>query len=56
MTTLYILPLFYLRDEKLRALTCVAKNASGEIDLNSNTEEIAHAATLNVPVWLFLFV
>ena len=29
----FILPLFYLRDENLRALTCVAKNASVEINL-----------------------
>ena len=33
ISTLYILPLVYLRDENLRALTCVAKNASVEINL-----------------------
>ena len=27
----FILPLFYLRDQNLRASTCVAKNASVEI-------------------------
>ena len=30
-SALFILPLFYLRDQNLRALTCVAKNASVEI-------------------------
>ena len=31
-SALFILPLFYLRDQNLRALTCVAKNASAEIN------------------------
>ena len=34
-SALFILPLFYLRDSNLRALTCVAKNASVEIDLKT---------------------
>ena len=34
ISTLYILPLFYLRDWNLRALTCVAKNTSVEINLS----------------------
>ena len=33
ISTLFILLLLYLRDSNLRALTCVAKNASMEIDL-----------------------
>ena len=32
-SALFILPLFYLRDLNLRALTCVAKNASVEINV-----------------------
>ena len=32
-SALFILPLLYLRDQNLRALTCVAKNASVEINL-----------------------
>ena len=32
-SALFILPLFYLRDENLRALTCVGKNASVDINL-----------------------
>ena len=32
-SVLFILPLFYLCDENLRALTCVAKNALVEINL-----------------------
>ena len=32
ISTLHILPLFYLRDENFRVLTCVAKNASVEIN------------------------
>ena len=32
-SALFILPLFYLLDYYLRALTCVAKNASVEINL-----------------------
>ena len=32
-SALFTLPLFYLRDYDLRALTCVAKNASVEINL-----------------------
>ena len=32
-SALFILPLFYLRDHSLRALTSVAKNASVEINL-----------------------
>ena len=32
-SALFILPLFYLRDYNLRALTCVAKNAAVEINL-----------------------
>ena len=39
-SALFILPLFYLRDQNLRALTCVAKNASMEINLNRNRAEI----------------
>ena len=35
-SALFILPLFYLCDENLRALTCVAKNASEEINLNGD--------------------
>ena len=31
-SALFILPLFYLRDQNLRALTCVAKNTSVEIN------------------------
>ena len=38
ISTLYILPLFYLRDQNLRALTCVAKNASVEINLYPRLE------------------
>ena len=34
-SALFILPLFCLRDQNLHALTCVAKNASGEITLKS---------------------
>ena len=34
ISTLYILPLFYLRDQNLHALTCGAKNASVEIHPN----------------------
>ena len=34
-SALFFLPLFYLRDYNLRALTCVAKNASVEINLNT---------------------
>ena len=33
---LFTLPLFYLRDYNLRALTCVAKKASVEINLSRN--------------------
>ena len=33
ISTLYMLPLFYLRDYNLRASTCVTKNASVEINL-----------------------
>ena len=33
ISTLFILPLFHLRDYNLPALTCVAKNASVEIKL-----------------------
>ena len=36
---LFILPLFYLRDYNLRALTCVAKNASVEINLKRGWEQ-----------------
>ena len=36
-SALFILPLFYLRDQNLRALTCVAKNASVEIHLKTST-------------------
>ena len=32
-SAVFILPLFYLRDYNLRALKCVAKNASVEINL-----------------------
>ena len=32
-SALFILPLFYLHDKNLGALTCVAKNASVEINL-----------------------
>ena len=32
----FILPLFYLHDHNLCALTCVAKNASVEINLKAN--------------------
>ena len=32
-SALFILPLFYLRDYNLSAVTCVAKNASVEINL-----------------------
>ena len=34
-SALVMLPLFYLRDSNSRELTCVAKNASVEINLNS---------------------
>ena len=37
-STLYILPLFYLRDQNLLALTCVAKTASVEINFNTVNE------------------
>ena len=33
ISTIYILPLPYLRDYNLLALTCIAKNASVEINL-----------------------
>ena len=36
-SALFIWPLFYLRDQNLRALTCVAKNASVEIHLKTST-------------------
>ena len=39
ISTLYIFPLFYLRDENLRALTCVAKNASVEINFKKDYVE-----------------
>ena len=32
-SALFILPLFYLHDKNLGALTCIAKNASVEINL-----------------------
>ena len=35
ISALFNLPLFYLGDENLRALACVAKNASVEINLQS---------------------
>ena len=35
-SALFILPLFYLRDYNLRALTCGAKNASVDINLKSS--------------------
>ena len=35
-SALFILPLFYLHDENLLALTCVAKNASVDIQLKQN--------------------
>ena len=34
-SALFTLPLFYLRDSNSREVTCVAKNASVEITLNS---------------------
>ena len=34
ISTLYILPLFYLRDLNSRVLMCVANNASVDINLN----------------------
>ena len=34
-SALFILPLFYLRDKNLRALTCFAKIASVEVNLKS---------------------
>ena len=37
ISTIYILPLFYLRDYNLRALTCVAKHASVEINLTDRS-------------------
>ena len=37
-SALFILPLFYLRDYNLRALTCVAKNAS--VEINPNTYQL----------------
>ena len=40
ISTLYILPLFDLRDYNLRALTRVAKNASVEINLKTDTIEL----------------
>ena len=40
ISTLYTFPLFYLRDYNLRALTCVAKNASVEINLKTDTTEL----------------
>ena len=36
-SALFIWPLFYLRDQNLRALTCVAKNGSVEIHLKMST-------------------
>ena len=36
-SALFILHLFYLRDWNLRALTCVAKNASMQINLNARS-------------------
>ena len=38
-SALYILPLFYLRDWNLRALTYVAKNASVEINLKTAVKD-----------------
>ena len=37
ISTLYILPLFYLRDYNLRVLTCVAKHASVEINITDRS-------------------
>ena len=37
ISTLYILPLFHLRDYNLRALTCVAKHPSVEINLTDRS-------------------
>ena len=36
-SALFILPLFYLRDYNLRAITCVAKNASVEINIKGKS-------------------
>ena len=42
--TLYIFPLFYLRDLNLRALTCVAKNVSVEINVKAPEEVLRDVA------------
>ena len=41
-SAIFILPLFYLRDENLRALTCVAKNASVKINLKAVIPKCGH--------------
>ena len=53
--TLYILPLFYLRDQSLLALTCVAKNASVEINFNT-VNEISKVRTRELCLCLAPFV
>ena len=53
--TLFILPLFYLRDLSLLALTCVAKNASVEINFNT-VNEISKVRTRELCLCLAPFV
>ena len=54
--TLYILPLFYLRDhESFLALTCAAKNASVEINFNT-VNEISKVRTRELCLCLAPFV
>ena len=43
-SALFILPLFYLRDKNLRALTSEAKNASVEINLNKHRRSLTRPA------------
>ena len=58
ISTLYILPLFYLRDQNFRALTCVAKTASVEINLyfdpalEKSVESFTMAATVTSCIFI----
>ena len=55
ISTLFILPLFYLRDLSLLALTCGAKNASVEINFNT-VNEISKVRTRELCLCLAPFV
>ena len=50
ISTLYILPLFHLRDKNLRALTCITKNASVEINLKGAVSWQSSSFCLNLPI------